>query len=403
MCRALGAAVKSGWKPRRTLVYASWDAEEYGLVGSTEWAEEHAKEHRREGRRCCSTSTRPSAGPTSTSDGVPSLRDLVLDAAGAVTDVRIGPIAPRRLAREPTRPAWAGQRPLDLADPLWDDADGAGEAAAAKPSRRGFVPQMQPLGSGSDYTAFLDHLGVPAVDVGFCGPVRGLSLDLRQLHLDGEVRRPRVPHPRDGRPALHGDRHAGGRRPRSLPFRFVPYGEALRDHVDDLRRIVERRARAASPAEPNAADRRFEGLPTLVEAVAGFQAQAAALDQAHRSLAAATASTADAARAGQRRPDAGRAGVPARRRPPRPPLVQARDLRPRPDHRLRVLAPARRPPGPRGQQARRGCQLRWSTDDARHGHRPRGRRARRRLLEAATARRRRAPRSMSDDAVRRIT
>src|SRR5262249_53319776 len=43
-CRALGAAVKQGWKPRRTLVYASWDAEEYGLVGSTEWAEDHAKE-----------------------------------------------------------------------------------------------------------------------------------------------------------------------------------------------------------------------------------------------------------------------------------------------------------------------------------------------------------------------
>ena len=43
MCRALGAAVKNGWKPRRTLVYASWDAEEYGLVGSTEWAEENAK------------------------------------------------------------------------------------------------------------------------------------------------------------------------------------------------------------------------------------------------------------------------------------------------------------------------------------------------------------------------
>ena len=43
MCRALGAAVKNGWKPRRTLCYASWDAEEYGLVGSTEWAEEHAK------------------------------------------------------------------------------------------------------------------------------------------------------------------------------------------------------------------------------------------------------------------------------------------------------------------------------------------------------------------------
>ena len=44
MCRALGSAVKRGWKPRRTLVYASWDGEEYGLVGSTEWADDHARE-----------------------------------------------------------------------------------------------------------------------------------------------------------------------------------------------------------------------------------------------------------------------------------------------------------------------------------------------------------------------
>ena len=48
MCHALGAAVKHGWKPRRTIVYASWDAEEYGLVGSTEWAEDHAAGNRPE-------------------------------------------------------------------------------------------------------------------------------------------------------------------------------------------------------------------------------------------------------------------------------------------------------------------------------------------------------------------
>jgi hypothetical protein len=42
VARALAAALKSGWKPKRTIILASWDAEEYGLVGSTEWAEEHA-------------------------------------------------------------------------------------------------------------------------------------------------------------------------------------------------------------------------------------------------------------------------------------------------------------------------------------------------------------------------
>src|SRR5207253_4082951 len=44
--KALGALVKSGWRPKRTIVYASWDGEEPGLLGSTEWAEEHAEELR---------------------------------------------------------------------------------------------------------------------------------------------------------------------------------------------------------------------------------------------------------------------------------------------------------------------------------------------------------------------
>src|SRR5207253_9907177 len=40
----IGALLKSGWKPKRTIVFGSWDAEEYGLIGSTEWVEEHEKE-----------------------------------------------------------------------------------------------------------------------------------------------------------------------------------------------------------------------------------------------------------------------------------------------------------------------------------------------------------------------
>ncbi len=78
MCRAIGSAVKDGWRPRRTLVYASWDAEEYGLVGSTEWAEEHARtlgekavlllnvdsavSGRESGRRWCAVAAQSDAG-----------------------------------------------------------------------------------------------------------------------------------------------------------------------------------------------------------------------------------------------------------------------------------------------------------------------------------------------------
>ena len=99
MCRAIGAAVKNGWKPRRTLVYASWDAEEYGLVGSTEWAEEHASEIDQKAVLMLNVDSAVS-GRELDMGGVPSLRDLALDAAGAVTDLRTGKTPPRRVAGE---------------------------------------------------------------------------------------------------------------------------------------------------------------------------------------------------------------------------------------------------------------------------------------------------------------
>ena len=49
--KAIGALLQTGWRPRRTLIYASWDGEEPGLLGSTEWAETHAQEL--QAKRCC--------------------------------------------------------------------------------------------------------------------------------------------------------------------------------------------------------------------------------------------------------------------------------------------------------------------------------------------------------------
>ena len=163
MCHALGAAVKNGWKPRRTIVYASWDAEEYGLVGSTEWAEEHAKEVDEKVVLMLNVDSAVS-GKELEMSGVPSLRDLTLGAAASLTDPRTGKslndgwIATRR-------EAWASASPLVLADPLWDH----GSSSSATKHSSEFTPQMGWLGSGSDYTAFVDHLGVPVVDVGFKG------------------------------------------------------------------------------------------------------------------------------------------------------------------------------------------------------------------------------------------
>ena len=278
MCRALGAAVKNGWKPRRTLVYASWDAEEYGLVGSTEWAEEHAKEIDEKAVLLLNVDSavsgpraRPRRRPLAPRPGARRRRRRSPTSARAGT---LRAALDREAAAQPGPPA----RPLDLADPLWDEPDDRRRRPRRGPpasSRR----SCNPLGSGSDYTAFLDHLGVPVARRRLQRAVRRLSLDLRQLQLDGEVRRPRVPHPRHGRPALHGDRDAGrGGRRRAAQVR------PLRRGAPRVRRRPAADRRAPGRGRPTPEQSRppiaFDGPAGLVKAVRAFQAQAAALDRA---------------------------------------------------------------------------------------------------------------------------
>jgi N-acetylated-alpha-linked acidic dipeptidase len=274
MCRALGAAVKQGWKPRRTLVYASWDAEEYGLVGSTEWCEEHAKEVDEKAVLLLNVDSAV-AGPDLHADGIPSLRDLFLDATGAVNDVRSGrPL--RRIWVEKRRSQWASQAPLDLTDPLWDNG-------SANPSNHRFSPQMEPLGSGSDYTAFVDHLGVPALDVGFgghYGVYHSIYDDFTWMERFGDPEF--ITHTMAAR--LYTAIAMRAAAAEVVPLTFVPYAEVLRNEVDDLRRIVERRAKAAPPEQGKTAFA-FEGLPRLVESIKEFHRTAESLDRATRALA----------------------------------------------------------------------------------------------------------------------
>ena len=118
---------------------------------------------------------------------------------------------------------------------------------------------MNPLGSGSDYTAFLDHLGVPSVDVGFggrYGVYHSIYDNFTWMEKFGDPEF--VIHAQAARLyTLLAMRAAAAE---VVPFKFVPYGEALREHVDDLRRMVERKTRAAEPdaEKPPLA---FEGLP----------------------------------------------------------------------------------------------------------------------------------------------
>src|SRR5207253_5583154 len=142
--RAFGQLLKSGWQPRRTIILCSWDGEEYGLIGSTEWAEENAAELQQKAVAYLNVDVAVS-GPNYGASSVPSLWKLIRSATREVKDPKTGKTVYQQWqdrAREQRNET---------------DADYNDEA------------HISPLGSGSDYTPFLQHLGVPSTDMGFGG------------------------------------------------------------------------------------------------------------------------------------------------------------------------------------------------------------------------------------------
>ena len=235
MCRALGAAVKNGWKPRRTLVYASWDAEEYGLVGSTEWAEEHAQEIDRKAVLMLNVDSAVS-GPDFEMSGVPSLRDLALEAAGSITDPRTGKSL-REIWVDARREAWAAAAPLVLADPLWN-------------SRRGRCPARA---HDHDPSPFLAADGLSRLGIRLHRLCRPSGNSGRRCRLQGSYGVYHSVYDNFNWMEKFGDpeffSHATAARLYTLivmraaaadvlPFKFTPYGLALREHVDELRRLI---------------------------------------------------------------------------------------------------------------------------------------------------------------------
>jgi N-acetylated-alpha-linked acidic dipeptidase len=132
--RILSKAAQQGWRPRRTIVFALWDAEEYGLIGSTEYAEKHREDLQKNAVAYFNSDT-TLRGPISI-QASPSLEKFIEE--------------------------W-----------LRDTPDPAGERHLLDATRaRAF--RVGPLGSGSDYTAFVHHLGVPSLNAGFDGNMSGV-------------------------------------------------------------------------------------------------------------------------------------------------------------------------------------------------------------------------------------
>ena len=158
--KAIGALLKSGWKPRRTLVYASWDGEEPALLGSTEWAEQHATELQKKAVLYLNsdTNSRGFLAP----EGSHSLQRLLNDVAGTVNDPETGVST---LARLRARMLVEGYD-KDPSDPRERAEEKARDARLA--AQGGDLP-IGALGSGSDYSAFLQHLGLTTLSIEYGG------------------------------------------------------------------------------------------------------------------------------------------------------------------------------------------------------------------------------------------
>ena len=147
----IGELLKSGWKPKRTIVFGSWDAEEEGLIGSTEWGEQHEGDL---GKAVAYFNVDVAvSGQKFGASGVPSLKQFLRDVSKDVPSPAGGTVydAWRRSSAESVNthetststylPPAAGKKDVPVGD----------------------------LGSGSDYAVFLQHLGVPSTDIGSSG------------------------------------------------------------------------------------------------------------------------------------------------------------------------------------------------------------------------------------------
>ncbi len=134
--RAWGAMLRSGVRPMRTVIFATWDAEEWGLIGSTEWVEEHDEMLDRQAAAYINMDV-VVGGPRFGAGGTMSLKQLMHD-----------------VTREVPQP---GDSVSILT--AWTARAGSGDS----------LPVLGDLGGGSDFTGFYNHLGIPSIEFGFGG------------------------------------------------------------------------------------------------------------------------------------------------------------------------------------------------------------------------------------------
>lgn len=148
----IGSLLKHGWRPERTIIFASWDAEEEGLIGSTEWGEEHEKDLAH--AAAYFNMDVAVSGSNFGASAVPSLKGFVRDVTKVVPSPKGGMLYN----------VWKDERARQSSERDRRQGNRGPNAQVENDV------QVGDLGSGSDYSVFIQHLGIPSTDIGSNGP-----------------------------------------------------------------------------------------------------------------------------------------------------------------------------------------------------------------------------------------
>jgi N-acetylated-alpha-linked acidic dipeptidase len=241
--KALGELVRGGWKPKRTIVYTSWDAEEPMLLGSTEWAEDHAAELQKKavlyinsdgnGRGILNVGGSEDLGKFVSQ----TLNGLVDPETKAMVDAR-------RRAR------------LRMTSPTADDHDKWMGKQAADHTKD--MP-LEPLGSGSDYSAYLQHLGLETLDYGYGG--EGRSTGVYHSRYDTYEHHSRFVDPGfvyDAELAKTVGRAVIAAADTDLPIQQASdFSDAINQYVTEVKKLADNRREAAENQKKMLADNAY--------------------------------------------------------------------------------------------------------------------------------------------------
>ena len=156
--RGLGALLRQGWRPKRTIIYCVWDGEEEGLLGSTEWAEDHAEELQR--KAAVYINSDGNGRGYLNASGSHTLEKFINSVARDVKDPETGLTVWKRMQMRRIKGPDSG-------------VASATQQQDRQEARQRADLRISALGSGSDYSPFIDHLGVASLNLGFGGEDQG--------------------------------------------------------------------------------------------------------------------------------------------------------------------------------------------------------------------------------------